>query len=71
MARLQGGDVGVFLVGDEGGVAVAGLVVKDREWGAGTGSLVLRNRLGAVTYINRLFTLRDEIGGSSLVIVRN
>gem|GEM_PF-4537583 len=39
VAKLEGGDVGVVLVGAEGGVAVAGLAVEDRELGAGMGSL--------------------------------
>jgi hypothetical protein len=39
VAQLKDGDVGVFLVGDEVGVAVAGLAVKDRELGAGMGAL--------------------------------
>jgi hypothetical protein len=39
VAQLQGGDVGVFLVGDEGGVAVAGLAVEDRQLGAGMWTL--------------------------------
>jgi hypothetical protein len=39
VAQLEGSDVGVLLVGDEGGVAVAGLAVEDRELGAGVRAL--------------------------------
>ena len=48
VAQLQGGDVGVVLVGDEGGVAVAGLAVEDRELGAGMGALAADDQAGAL-----------------------
>jgi hypothetical protein len=47
VAQLQGGDVGVVLVGDEGGMAVP-LGVEDFELGAGVGTLAADDQPGAL-----------------------
>ena len=62
MAQLQGGDADVFLVGDEGGVAVAGLAVEDRELGAGMGALAAADQpraLGPARELDAIGQLSD------------
>ena len=62
VAQLQGGDVLIALVGDEGGVAVAGLAVEDRELGAGMGTLAADDQpraLGPAREVDAIAQLRD------------
>ena len=62
VAQLQGSDVLISLVADEGGVAVAGLAVEDRELGAGMGALASEDEpraLGPVGNVEAIGEFRD------------
>jgi hypothetical protein len=71
VAQLQGGDVLIGLVGDEGCVAVAGLAVEDRELGAGMGPLAANDEPGSLGPGRKIDVLAQlcDLGTVSLLIV--